>query len=414
MKRLAAVILFLFLLVITSFFGGPSAIAAKSVSLAKRALNADKVDGLSASKTPQSGTLLALDRNKKLPASVLPASTRGATGDQGLTGLQGPPGLQGAVGGRGQAGPQGDQGGQGVAGPSGSRGDTGLGEQGIQGVDGPSGNVGPQGDPGITGLQGPQGQQGAPGVEGSEGPLGPEGPQGAQGLLGPQGPQGLQGIQGFDGPQGEQGLQGIQGLLGAVGLDGPLGPQGEQGAQGTQGQQGTAGFDGPLGPRGPQGVAGASGAPATATELYTILGGYPILINQPLSPLAFVSINNDGSRNDNGTAIANIDQPLNNPLLMNGYDTTVATAFSSGTYSLDFDTSTGTDTGFPSLDVRLQGISVQVVGSGAPLFCVPDPTDANTIIVSCSAAEGPSALASGQHLQVSLTRLVNHSWPPGS
>jgi hypothetical protein len=41
------------------------------------ARNADKVDGLHASRTPKAGRLLALDRNKKFPHSVLTNALRG-------------------------------------------------------------------------------------------------------------------------------------------------------------------------------------------------------------------------------------------------------------------------------------------------------------------------------------------------
>jgi hypothetical protein len=38
--------------------------------------NADKVDGIHASRKPRAGKLLALGRNGKFPASVLPGGTR--------------------------------------------------------------------------------------------------------------------------------------------------------------------------------------------------------------------------------------------------------------------------------------------------------------------------------------------------
>jgi hypothetical protein len=50
------------------------------VPRARFAVNAGKVDGLNASRAPKAGYLLALDKNKKFPASVLAGS--------GLTGLE--------------------------------------------------------------------------------------------------------------------------------------------------------------------------------------------------------------------------------------------------------------------------------------------------------------------------------------
>lgn len=53
---------------------------AASDAIPRFARNADRVDGLHASRTPKAGRLLALNRQKKFPASVLPAS--------GLSGLE--------------------------------------------------------------------------------------------------------------------------------------------------------------------------------------------------------------------------------------------------------------------------------------------------------------------------------------
>ena len=51
---------------------------AASNAIPRFARNADKVDGIHASRTPKAGRLLALDRNKTFPASVLTkASLRG-------------------------------------------------------------------------------------------------------------------------------------------------------------------------------------------------------------------------------------------------------------------------------------------------------------------------------------------------
>jgi Head domain of trimeric autotransporter adhesin/Chaperone of endosialidase len=74
-----------------------SASAAKVVPRAKqadKAKNASRVNGLKASKTPKKGQLLALDKNGKFPASVLPANVFG----QGAPGPVGPAGPQGATG----------------------------------------------------------------------------------------------------------------------------------------------------------------------------------------------------------------------------------------------------------------------------------------------------------------------------
>jgi hypothetical protein len=65
---------------------GSSAIAAPVVNIAKSVANAGSVDGLSASKKPKAGQLLALDKKKHFPASVLPA---GAIGPQGPKGDKG-------------------------------------------------------------------------------------------------------------------------------------------------------------------------------------------------------------------------------------------------------------------------------------------------------------------------------------
>lgn len=89
---------------------------AKKAGFAK---NAGKVDGLSASKTPRKNQLLALDKSKKLPASVVPT---GSTGPSGPAGPVGPPGAEGALG---PAGSQGLEGQQGPAGPQGLEGQQG-------------------------------------------------------------------------------------------------------------------------------------------------------------------------------------------------------------------------------------------------------------------------------------------------
>jgi Collagen triple helix repeat (20 copies) len=93
--------------------GAPSYAAqvVRSVFFAKHAGNAEKVDGLRASRTPRPNTLLALDAHGRFPASV------GLAGPTGQTGPQGAMGPQGA---QGPAGPAGPQGGTGFPGAPGS------------------------------------------------------------------------------------------------------------------------------------------------------------------------------------------------------------------------------------------------------------------------------------------------------
>lgn len=58
----------------------------------KRGFNADAVDGLSASRTPKAGRLLALGSDGRFPSAVLPPVARGPRGAQGPGG---PPGDRG-------------------------------------------------------------------------------------------------------------------------------------------------------------------------------------------------------------------------------------------------------------------------------------------------------------------------------
>jgi hypothetical protein len=74
------------------------------VRIALFAKNAGKVDGLSASRTPRPGQLVALDANGKLPASVLPAVPQGPPGPPGPPGPQGPKGDTGFPGPAGEPG----------------------------------------------------------------------------------------------------------------------------------------------------------------------------------------------------------------------------------------------------------------------------------------------------------------------
>jgi len=71
---------------------------ADAVRAVKRALNANAVDGLSASKSPQPGKLLALDGRARFPSSVLTAAPRGPRGAQGPAGATGPAGPTGPSG----------------------------------------------------------------------------------------------------------------------------------------------------------------------------------------------------------------------------------------------------------------------------------------------------------------------------
>ena len=93
------------------------AAAKRVVKRALYALNADKVDGIDASRTPRAGQLLALDGSGRFPASVVAG---------GATGPQGPVGPEGPAGPAGPAGPQGEKGEKGDAGEQGEKGDPGA------------------------------------------------------------------------------------------------------------------------------------------------------------------------------------------------------------------------------------------------------------------------------------------------
>jgi hypothetical protein len=78
--------------------GGPGyAAGGVHAVFAKKAVTADKLDGFHASKKAKPNTILPLDKNGKLPSSVL-AATQGPKGDQGPAGLQGPKGDKGDKG----------------------------------------------------------------------------------------------------------------------------------------------------------------------------------------------------------------------------------------------------------------------------------------------------------------------------
>ena len=61
------------------------------------ARHAGSVAGITASKTPRAGQLLALGSNRKFPASVAPAGPRGPAGPAGSTGPAGPAGPAGSI-----------------------------------------------------------------------------------------------------------------------------------------------------------------------------------------------------------------------------------------------------------------------------------------------------------------------------
>lgn len=88
----------------------------QSAAVQSRGINADRVDGLHASKKPRAGRILALDRRAKFPASVLPS---GFAGPQGPAGAAGPVGAAGSDGADGATGPTGAVGSTGATGPAG-------------------------------------------------------------------------------------------------------------------------------------------------------------------------------------------------------------------------------------------------------------------------------------------------------
>lgn len=96
------------------------AAAKRVVKRALYALNADKVDGIDASRTPRAGQLLALDGSGKFPASVVPGGS-GTQGPAGPEGPQGPPGPAGPQGEKGEKGDQGEKGEQGEPGAAAAR-----------------------------------------------------------------------------------------------------------------------------------------------------------------------------------------------------------------------------------------------------------------------------------------------------
>ena len=95
--------------------GGPT----QAAGIVRKAVSADKVDGLHATKTPKPNRLLALDSKAKLPASVLPALPGGVPGPKGDQGEPGPAGPVGPSGPKGERGPTGAEGQTGPTGPAG-------------------------------------------------------------------------------------------------------------------------------------------------------------------------------------------------------------------------------------------------------------------------------------------------------
>ncbi len=257
--------------------GGP-AVAGTLVQFAKRAGDADKVDGIDASRTPRAGALLALNANAKFPRSVVPASARGATGARGPAG---PAGLQGGVG---PAGAKGDTGAVGARGATGAQGPQGL--QGLHGTDGATGPTGATGEAGAAGAPGPQGETGNAGAPGAKGDKGDTGNPGADGAPGAKGETGAAGAPGAKGDTGNAGADGAPGAPGAKGDKGDKGDSGNAGADGApgakgdKGDTGNAGADGAPGPAGPKGDKGETGdvGPAGSAAAYSpIVDINPIL-----------------------------------------------------------------------------------------------------------------------------------------
>lgn len=78
-----------------------STAAGGAVRKALFARNADKVDGIHASRAPRAGRLLPLGKNGRFPISVLPRGLAGQTGPPGPRGPVGPAGAKGDPGPRG-------------------------------------------------------------------------------------------------------------------------------------------------------------------------------------------------------------------------------------------------------------------------------------------------------------------------
>jgi hypothetical protein len=115
MKNRLPIILSATALVVAVF--GSTPVGQAALDAVPFARNADKVDGINASRTPKAGHLVPLGKGKVFPLSVLPKA---------LAGPQGPPGPQGPAGPQGPKGDQGAQGPAGAAGTAGSAGSPGI------------------------------------------------------------------------------------------------------------------------------------------------------------------------------------------------------------------------------------------------------------------------------------------------
>jgi hypothetical protein len=105
------------------------------------------------------------------------------------------------------------------------------------GATGPQGIIGLQG---ATGATGPTGAIGATGATGATGSQGVAGATGATGAIGPAGATGAIGATGVTGAIGATGSQGVIGATGATGVTGPIGATGATGATGIIGATGIA------------------------------------------------------------------------------------------------------------------------------------------------------------------------------
>jgi hypothetical protein len=101
--------------------GRPSSLVGdRSVAVRATKINADRVDGLHASRKIRPGRLLALDKRGRFPLAAMPA------GLAGTPGLPGAPGGDGANGANGANGADGADGATGATGPAGVKGDVGA------------------------------------------------------------------------------------------------------------------------------------------------------------------------------------------------------------------------------------------------------------------------------------------------
>lgn len=208
--------------VVGALAAGTPSIASTVVDFAKRAGNADKVNGLSASKTPRAGMLVPLNARGDFPASVLPPGAHGATGATGAKGDTGATGATGAMGATGATGA--------------------AGAKGATGANGTNGAAGAAGAQGLKGDTGDTGAAGAAGAKGDKGDTGATGADGAPGATGAKGDKGDTGANGTDGAAGAAGTQGIPGLKGDKGDTGDAGPKGDKGDKGDPGADGSVYF----------------------------------------------------------------------------------------------------------------------------------------------------------------------------